>query len=65
MQAIALGMAPPGHAAAVAETVLRGLGVPADQARAAATMPLPDLPPAGPAPVPAETGSARGVRRKR
>jgi AcrR family transcriptional regulator len=65
MQAIALGMAPAGHAAAVAETVLRGLGVPADEARAAATMPLPELPSAAAAPEPAEAGSAKAARRKR
>ena len=48
MQSIALGIAPRGHAGAVASMVLRGLGVPPDEADAVAAMPLPEFPqPAG------------------
>ncbi|HSW07972.1 TetR/AcrR family transcriptional regulator [Aquabacterium sp.] len=43
MRVIAAGMAPPGHAAAVATLVLTGLGVPWDQARAVVRRPLPPL----------------------
>lgn len=58
MQSIALGLAPAGHAAAVAETVLRGLGVAPEDAKAAATMPLPEF-----ADAPAEPAAAASTRR--
>lgn len=46
MQAIALGAAPKGHDVAVAATVLRGLGVPADKADEVAALKLPEFVPA-------------------
>ena len=45
MRTIALKQAPRGHASAVAATVLRGLGVPDEEALAVASLPLPDFPP--------------------
>lgn len=60
MRTIARGPAPRGHANAVAATVLRGLGVPDDEAVAVANMPLPDFP-AESEPVP--PARARRTRR--
>ena len=43
MRSIAHGLAPAGHASAVAATVLRGLGMPPDAALAVAKRPLPPM----------------------
>ena len=43
MACVARGLAPPGHASAVAATVLRGLGMPFDEASEVAHRPLPPL----------------------
>ena len=56
MRTIALKQAPRGHASAVAATVLRGLGVPDEEALAVASLPLPDFPP--------DEGAAPGAARK-
>jgi AcrR family transcriptional regulator len=47
MRSVALGLAPARHDIAVAATVLRGLGMAADEALAVARRPLPDVPAAG------------------
>ena len=47
MRSVALGLAPARHDVAVAATVLRGLGMAADEALAVARRPLPDFPAAG------------------
>jgi AcrR family transcriptional regulator len=59
MRSVALGLAPPGHGSAVATTVLRGLGVPFEEAARIANRQLPDL--AAPAAATAR-GEARGAR---
>lgn len=49
MRSVATGHAPAGHGSAIATTVLRGLGVPFDEAARIASRPLPELPaPSGP-----------------
>ena len=45
MRSVALGLAPARHDIAVAATVLRGLGMAADEALQVARRPLPDFPP--------------------
>ncbi|SEO28073.1 transcriptional regulator, TetR family [Rhodospirillales bacterium URHD0017] len=47
MRSVALGLAPARHDVAVAATVLRGLGMAADEALALARRPLPEFPAAG------------------
>ena len=47
MRSVALGLAPARHDVAVAATVLRGLGMAADEALAVARRPLPEFPAAG------------------
>jgi len=60
MRRVAYGMAPVRHDIAIATTVLRGLGMPYDEALAVAKRPLPEF---GPAPVVA--AAARAPARKR
>ncbi len=52
MRSIAFGVAPANHGVAVAATVLRGLGMPYDDALAVARRPLPEFGPAPVAPAP-------------
>jgi AcrR family transcriptional regulator len=47
MRSVAYGQTPAGHSEAVATMVLRGLGMPSDEAKAVAHRPLPDFPPVG------------------
>ena len=47
MRSVALGLAPARHDVAVAATVLRGLGMAADEALQVARRPLPEFPAAG------------------
>lgn len=47
MRNVALGLAPANHGVAVATMVLRGLGMPDDEAAAVAKRPLPPFPPPG------------------
>ena len=44
MRSVALGLAPAKHDIAVAATMLRGLGMAADEALAVARRPLPEFP---------------------
>jgi AcrR family transcriptional regulator len=60
MRRIAFGLAPPGHASAVAATVLRGLGLTHEEALAVAKRPLPEF-----APLAAAAASARPARTAR
>lgn len=64
MVSIAHGVAPAGHASAVAAMVLRGLGMDADEAVAVAKRPLPPFPEIAPAVAPeaARASRARAVR---
>lgn len=48
MRTVAFGLAPPGHGVAVAASVLRGLGMPYEEALAVAKRPLPEFPPMAP-----------------
>lgn len=57
MRSIALGLAPPNHATAIATTVLRGLGMAHKPAQAVARRPLPPL--QAPVATPVRTGRAR------
>jgi len=59
MHSVALGLAPPGHASAVAATVLRGLGMSYAAAAAVARRPLPPLDPQAP-----PAGNPRAPRKK-
>lgn len=45
MRSVAFGVAPPGHGVAVTASVLRGLGMPYEEALAVAKRPLPEFPP--------------------
>lgn len=58
MHTIALGAAPAGHDVAVAATVLRGLGVPAEEADRVAALPLPVFPELAAAPPSATRAAA-------
>jgi len=60
MRSVASGQAPAGHGSAVATTVLRGLGVPFEEAAKYASRPLPDL--TGQAAERPGPGVARGTR---
>lgn len=60
MRNVAYGHAPSGHREAVATMILRGLGMPADEAKAVAHRPLPEFPP-----VVAAAPRAKAARRKK
>lgn len=62
MRRIAFGLAPAGHASAVAATVLRGLGMASDEALAVAKRPLPEFPTVATAPAPARAARAAPTR---
>lgn len=64
MACVARGLAPPGHASAVAATVLRGLGMPFDEASEVARRPLPPLDRSAPGAMDAPTGRPRSPLRK-
>ncbi len=59
MRSVVMGQAPKGHASAVATTVLRGLGVPFEEAARIASRPLPELPAP---PSPPSRGGGRASR---